>query len=140
MVGIVIVSHGHIGRELLDTARFIIGQVEGIVSVGVDPEKRVEDIRAEISEAIAQVDQGQGVLIVTDMFGGTPSNLSLSFLMEGKVEVLSGVNLPMVLKLASSRNAMGLSELAQFIRSYGQKNISLASEILGGKKNVHNQE
>ena len=101
MVGVVIVTHGNMAMELIKTADFIVGRVESITGLCVDPQASSETIRQDIEQAISNVDQGAGVLILTDMFGGTPSNISLSFLESGKIEVLSGVNLPMLLKLAS---------------------------------------
>jgi mannose PTS system EIIA component len=130
MVGVVIVGHGSFAQELINTSKFIVGKVESIEAVNLKYESTVEEIRSQISSAIKKVDTGGGVLILTDMFGGTPSNISLSFLKEGEIEVLSGVNLPMLLKLSTSRDEMKLEELATYIKSYGQKNISLASEIL----------
>jgi PTS system mannose-specific IIA component len=96
----------------------------------VEPKQSVEEMRAAIAEAIDRVDEGAGVLILTDMFGGTPSNIALSFLGERKIEVVTGVNLPMLIKLATSRKEQPLDELARFIKGYGQRNISLASELL----------
>jgi PTS system mannose-specific IIA component len=134
MVGIIIVTHGQLARELTLITEFITGKVVGIEAVTTDPKMSVDEIKEDISRAVKKVDQGNGVLILTDMFGGTPSNISLSFLEEKKVEILSGVNLPMLLKLSTYQGSKSLSELADFIKSYGQKNISLASEILKGKK------
>jgi PTS system mannose-specific IIA component len=94
----------------------------------------MEEIKEKISEAVRRVDRGKGILILTDMFGGTPSNICLSFLKEWKIEVITGVNLPMLLKLSTYEGEGELAELAEFIKTYGQKNINLASEIL--KKNV----
>lgn len=134
MVGIIIVTHGQLARELILITEFITGKVVGIEAVTTDPKMSVDEIKEGISRAVKKVDRGKGVLILTDMFGGTPSNISLSFLEEKKVEILSGVNLPMLLKLSTYQGSKSLSELADFIKSYGQKNISLASEILKGKK------
>jgi PTS system mannose-specific IIA component len=136
MIGVVIVCHCNLGREFLSTLELIIGTVEGFQAVSIDPRQDVEKIRSEIAGALKKVDSGEGALILTDMFGGTPSNISLSFLDEKKVEVISGVNLPMLIKLASFREGKSLEELASFIKAYGQKNISIASEILRsrGKK------
>jgi PTS system mannose-specific IIA component len=136
MIGVVIVGHCNLGREFLSTLELIIGPVEGFQAVSIDPRQDVEKIRSEIAGALKKVDSGEGALILTDMFGGTPSNISLSFLDEKKVEVISGVNLPMLIKLASFREGKSLEELASFIKAYGQKNISIASEILRsrGKK------
>jgi mannose PTS system EIIA component len=133
MIGVLITTHGNLGSELIKAAELIRGNLKGIVHVSVDQTKGVEDLKKEISAAIKKLDQGQGVLILTDLFGGTPSNISLSFLKEGKVEVITGVNLPMLLKLPDIRAGMQLKEFARYIRDYGIKNISLASEILSKK-------
>ncbi|PKN88761.1 MAG: PTS fructose transporter subunit IIA [Deltaproteobacteria bacterium HGW-Deltaproteobacteria-1] len=101
--------------------------------VCVEQSKSVEDLKKEIQGAIKKLDKGKGVLILTDLFGGTPSNISLSFMKEGKVEVVTGVNLPMLLKLSDVKEGMTLNEFACFIKDYGKKNISLASEILSKK-------
>jgi PTS system mannose-specific IIA component len=133
MIGVLITTHGNLGNELIKAAELIRGSLKGIVHVSVDQTKGVEDLKKEISTAIKKLDQGQGVLILTDLFGGTPSNISLSFLKEGKVEVITGVNLPMLLKLPDIREGMLLKEFARYIKDYGVKNISLASEILSKK-------
>jgi PTS system mannose-specific IIA component len=99
-------------------------------SVSIDPKEGSEEIREKIIAAIRKVDEGQGVLILTDMYGGTPSNISLSLLEEKKIEVITGVNLPMLLKLATYHNEMDVEALAVFITDYGQRNINLASEVL----------
>jgi PTS system mannose-specific IIA component len=134
MVGIVIVTHLRLGEELLAVAELIVGKLKQFDAVSIDPSEGVEEIREKISASIRKVDRGEGILILTDMFGGTPSNISLSFLEESKIEVITGVNLPMLLKLSTYEGEGDLVELAQFIKTYGQKNINLASEIL--KKNV----
>jgi PTS system mannose-specific IIA component len=134
MVGIIIVAHLRLGEELLAVAELILGKLKHFEAVSIDPTEGVEEIKDKISEAIRKVDRGKGVLILTDMFGGTPSNISLSFLEEWKIEVITGVNLPMLLKLSTYEGEENLAELAEFIKTYGQKNINLASEIL--KKNV----
>jgi PTS system mannose-specific IIA component len=133
MIGVLITTHGNLGSELIKAAELIRGSLKGIVHVAIDQTKGVEDLKKEISMAIKKLDQGRGVLILTDLFGGTPSNISLSFLKEGKVEVITGVNLPMLLKLPDIRESMVLKEFAQVIKEYGIKNISLASEILSKK-------
>ncbi len=115
-------------------AELIVGKLEQFQAVSIDPTEGVEEITEKISEAIRRVDRGKGILILTDMFGGTPSNISLSFLEEWKIEVITGVNLPMLLKLSTYEGEKDLVGLAEFIKTYGQKNINLASEIL--KKNV----
>ncbi len=133
MVGVLITTHGNLGKELIKAAELIRGSLKGIVHISVDQIKGVEDLKKEISGAIKKLDQGQGVLILTDLFGGTPSNISLSFMKEGKVEVITGVNLPMLLKLPDIGENISLREFAQQIKEYGIKNISLASEILRKK-------
>jgi PTS system mannose-specific IIA component len=133
MIGVLITTHGNLGSELIKAAELIRGSLKGIVPISVDQTNGVEDLKKEISTAIKKLDQGQGILILTDLFGGTPSNISLSFMKEGKVEVITGVNLPMLLKLPDIREGMSLKEFAQNIKDYGIKNISLASEILSKK-------
>jgi PTS system mannose-specific IIA component len=133
MIGVLITTHGNLGSELIKAAELIRGTMKGIIPISVDQTKGVEDLRKEISTAIKKLDQGQGVLILTDLFGGTPSNISLSFMKEGKVEVITGINLPMLLKLPDIRGDMSLKEFALKIKDYGIKNISLASEILSKK-------
>lgn len=129
MIGVLIITHGNLGRELIHAAEMIKGPLESVIFVSVDSIKGVEELKKEITTAIKKVDTGTGVIILTDLFGGTPSNISLSFLKEGKVEVVTGVNLPMLLKL-DARKEKKLDALASFLRDYGRKNIYLASEVL----------
>ena len=133
MIGVLITTHGNLGDELIKSAELIKGPLGDILHVSVDQTKNVEDLKKEISNAIKKLDKGKGVLILTDLFGGTPSNISLSFMKEGKVEVLTGVNLPMVLKLSEVKEDMTLRDFACLIKNYGEKNIMLASEILSKK-------
>ena len=134
MIGIIITTHGDLGCELVKAAELIKGKLDHIACVRIDETKSVEQINKEIGTAIKNLDQGQGVLILTDLFGGTPSNISLSFLKKGKVEVVTGVNLPMMLKLSAvKKEDMDLTEFASFITEYGKKNIYSASEILSKK-------
>lgn len=133
MIGALITTHGNLGNELIKAAELIKGPLDDILHVSVDQTKNVEDLKKEISNAIKKLDKGKGVLILTDLFGGTPSNISLSFIKEGKVEVLTGVNLPMVLKLSEVKEDMTLRDFACLIKNYGEKNIMLASEILSKK-------
>ncbi|MGB9628553.1 MAG: PTS sugar transporter subunit IIA [Thermodesulfobacteriota bacterium] len=135
MVGVIVVTHCNLGKELIAAAELVVGEeLKQFQSVSIDPKESFEQIREKIIEAIRKVDGGQGVLILTDMYGGTPSNISLSFLEEKKIDVITGVNLPMLLKLATYQNDMDLEQLAAYITDYGQKNINLASEVL--KKRV----
>jgi len=135
MIGIVITTHCNLGDALIDAAEFILGKrPEAMVSVSVDLNENAEVLRKKIAEGIKKVDQQKGVLILTDMFGGTPSNLSYSFLEEGHVEVLSGVNLPILIRAANIREDEDLSSLAASLEAFGKKSISLASGILKGNK------
>lgn len=135
MLGIVIVAHGSFGTTLLETAEYITGdKLGGIVAVSIQPEDDSDRIRRQILNGIKRVQQGAGVIILTDMFGGTPSNLSYSFLEEGRVEVLSGVNLPILIKAISIRKDMPLGQAAEAIETYGKKSISLASGVLKTKQ------
>ncbi len=129
-VGVVIVTHYRLGEEFLQALRLIVPEGPRFHAVSVDPKQSVEEMRTAIQEALGTADQGDGVLVLTDMFGGTPSNISLSFLEERRVEVVTGLNLPMLIKLATLKEKKSLEELAGFIKSYGQRNISVASEIL----------
>lgn len=133
MIGIVIVTHGLLGQEILKTAEFIVGSLDGCATVSIDGSKSPEAIKKAISTAIGEVNRGRGVLVLTDMFGGTPSNISLAFLEEGKVEVLTGVNLPMLIKAVQTRAKLALSEAAQTIGDYGRKSITVAGELLDGR-------
>ena len=135
MIGIVIATHSRLGDALIEAAEFIIGHRPAItVSVSINLNENVDKLRQKIVEGIKKVDQQEGVLILTDMFGGTPSNLSYSFLEEGRVEVISGVNLPMLIKAVEAREKTQLSELAVDLEAFGKKSISLASGILKGNK------
>ncbi|MFA7684003.1 MAG: PTS sugar transporter subunit IIA [Syntrophales bacterium] len=133
MIGVLITTHGNLGRELINAAEIIKGTLKNVLHVSVDQTKSVEQINKELNQAIKKLDQGQGVLILTDLFGGTPSNISLSFLKEGKIEVVTGVNLPMMLKLSDVKEGMALKEYASFICEYGKKNIYSASDVLNKK-------
>jgi PTS system mannose-specific IIA component len=129
-VGVVIVTHYRLGEEFLQALRLIVPDAPPFLAVSVDPHQSVEEMRGAIAEALRTAEKGEGVLVLTDMFGGTPSNISLSFLKEHRVEVVTGVNLPMLIKLATLSEKKTLEELAPFIKNYGQRNISVASEIL----------
>jgi PTS system mannose-specific IIA component len=135
MIGIVIVTHSRLGNAMIEAAEFIAGErAEGLVSVSIDINEPAEKLREKIADGIKTVRKGQGVLILTDMFGGTPSNLSYSFLEEGKIEVLTGVNLPILIRALNVRPKMGLAELAANLESFGKRSISLASALLKGNK------
>lgn len=129
-IGVLIVAHYRLGEELLQALRLIVPSASGFQSVAIEPRQGADEMRAAISEGLEEVDSGEGVLVLTDMFGGTPSNISLSFLGERELEVVTGINLPMLIKLATMKEPKTLSELATFIKEYGQRNISVASELL----------
>jgi len=131
MIGVVIVTHCRLAEELICAAQLVVGEeLRQFQAVSVEPKDDSDAVREKILTAIRKVDSGQGILILTDMYGGTPSNISLSFLEEKKIEVITGVNLPMLLKLGTSRNEQNLEEMASLITEYGQRNIHLASEVL----------
>jgi len=129
-IGVVIVTHYQIGAEFLHALRLIVPNAPDFLSVSIDPKQSVDEMREMIEQSLKRADCGSGVLVLTDMFGGTPSNMSLSFVEETGVEVVTGLNLPMLIKLATLTEDKTLEELATFIKSYGQRNISVASEIL----------
>jgi PTS system mannose-specific IIA component len=131
MIGLVVATHGNLGAELLASAQMIIGPVLNARSVSINQENSMEDIRDAIDQAVKEVTSDEaGVIIVTDMFGGTPANVSMTFLEPQSVEVLTGANLPMLLKFFNSQENLGLDELAGILKSYGQQSIVLASEYL----------
>ena len=135
MIGIVIVTHGQLGEALIEAAEFILSnRPDGIESVSIDLSQNVDKLREKIATSIKKVKQKDGVIILTDMFGGTPSNLSYSFLEEGQIEVISGVNLPILIQAANTREKMDLAKLATNLEAFGKKSISLASGILKGNK------
>jgi len=132
MVGIVVVGHCNLAEEFHKTVKTIVGEVDYFISVRIEPNEIPDKSMQKVHGAIKKVDNGDGVLVLTDMFGGTPSNLSLSFLEEGRVEVLTGVNVPMLIRLITLRESKkkSLMVLARDLKSYGRKNICIASEIL----------
>ena len=135
MIGIVIVTHSELGEALIGAAEFIIGsRPESIESISIYLSENSEKLRGKIDRGIKKVMGEKGVIILTDMFGGTPSNLSYSFLEEGHIEVLSGVNLPILIQAVNMREKMELDQLAANIEAFGKKSISLASGILKGNK------
>jgi PTS system mannose-specific IIA component len=135
MIGIVIVTHSGLGEALIEAAECVLGgPLEATTAVSVDLKHSADQMRAKIVAGIKAVDQGDGVIILTDMFGGTPSNLSLSFLEEGRIDVLTGVNLPVLIRAEKMRKDNDLAQLAESIHAYGKKSISLASGVLKGNK------
>lgn len=134
MTGLVVVAHFNLAREMVAATELIVGKQEQFVAVDIVPDEPVEKIKEKIVLSLKGCNSGDGVIILTDMFGGTPSNISLSFLEDGNVEVVAGVNLPMLIKLVTYREGKSLDELASFITQYGQKNIYLATDVLKARK------
>jgi PTS system mannose-specific IIA component len=134
MIGVVVVTHGQLATELLNAAETIVGDLPRFAAVSIGWHDDTEDARAEIEQAIARVEEGAGVLILTDMFGGTASNLAMSCLSQGKVEVITGVNLPMLIKLANLPEQSDLLASARDMREHGRNAIWVASDLLRGEK------
>jgi PTS system mannose-specific IIA component len=134
VIGVVVVTHGQLATELVNSTEMIVGDLPRFAAVSIGWHEDTQDARAEIEQAIARVDQGKGVLILTDMFGGTPSNLAMTFLGENKVEVITGVNLPMLIKLAGLVEKSDLIGVAREMREQGRNAIWVASDLLRGEK------
>jgi PTS system mannose-specific IIA component len=135
MIGTLILTHGGAARELLAAAQKIAGSLPGFEALCLDWNEPLEELKAEVRQAIQRLDEGQGVLVLTDMFGSTPCNVASSFLEQGHVEILSGVNLPMVMRLACQPRLDGnLKELARWLQAKTQKSVCLASELITGRK------
>jgi PTS system mannose-specific IIA component len=130
MIGLLIISHCDLGKELLKAAEFIVGRMEAADAISITQTSESGEILKAISKKIKTLNRGQGVLVLTDMFGGTPSNLSLSFLRDECVEVLTGVNLPMVVAVAQDRDRLTLSELGEKAQQAGRRSIALAGKLL----------
>ena len=135
MIGIVIVTHGNLAKEFIVALEHVVGPQEDIFGVCIFPEDDMEKRRKEILNSIKNADSGKGVIVTTDMFGGTPSNLAISTIVDGKTEVIAGVNLPMLIKMASSRKDLDLSELVKVSQESGKKYINVASTFFEEKKN-----
>jgi len=131
LVGALVVTHGQLGQELVSAAQAIVGEISYIAAVSIGWNDDVDESKKKIEQAVAEVDQGKGVIILTDMFGGTPSNLSLPLLKRNELEIVTGVNLPMVIKVANQSGTDSLSELVTQVKKQGQSHISIASELLG---------
>ena len=132
MLGFIVVTHGRLAAELIATAELIVGKIGSLYAVSVAPSCSQEDARQQLEAAVKSADKGSGVLILTDLFGGTPSNLSISFLEDKRVEVVTGVNLPMMIKLPSVADNLDIDEVAKMLRAYGRENISIAGDLLKG--------
>ena len=130
MIGIVIVTHGALARELLSVAEHVVGKQQHAVPICIGPEDDIERRRQDILAAVAQVDKGAGVVVLTDMFGGTPSNLAISVMTPGTIEVIAGVNVPMLIKLISVRASLPLMTAVMTAQDAGRKYINVASALL----------
>ena len=133
MIGLVLVTHGRLADEFVAALEHVVGPQPQIASVSIGPEDDMERRRQDIVEAVRQVDSGQGVAVLTDMFGGTPSNLAISIMDQGRIEVVAGVNLPMLIKLAKVRGDSPLQKAVSLAQDAGRKYISVASQVLSGK-------
>ena len=130
MIGIVVVSHGRLCEELVAATEHVVGPLDACYAISIGPDDDMENRRADILSAVNQADTGKGVVILTDMFGGTPSNLAISLVEKSRVEVIAGANLPMLIKLAESRDSLDLDDLSQSASSAGKRYIAVASQIL----------
>jgi PTS system mannose-specific IIA component len=131
MIGLVLVTHGQLAAEFVRAMEHVVGPQEAIEAICIGPEDDMEARRADIARAVAGVDQGRGVILLTDLFGGTPSNLAISLMEPGRIEVIAGVNLPMLIRLEGARKAMKVQAAVAAAREAGRKYISVASEVLG---------
>ena len=136
MIGKLILTHGGLARELLAAANVISGHPDGFEALSLDWSEGFDDARAKVAAALARLDSGEGVLILTDMYGGTPCNIAMTFFQGGKVEVLTGVNLPMVLRLACQAEAdeTSVTDLARALQTKGQKSVCLAGDLVNNRK------
>jgi mannose PTS system EIIA component len=133
MIGLVLVTHGRLASEFVLALEHVVGPQRDVAAVCIGPEDDMEQRRAEILAAVARCDSGSGVVVLTDMFGGTPSNLAISIMDRARIEVIAGVNLPMLIKLASVRNTEPLAAAVQAAREAGRKYINVASQLLAGE-------
>ncbi len=131
MIGLILVTHGRLAQEFLVAMEHVVGKQQNIETIAIGPNDDMEQRRADIATAIKRVDTGEGVIVLTDLFGGTPSNLAISLLDAGRVEVIAGVNLPMLIRLEGARRSMNVRQAVAAARDAGQKYISVASDLLG---------
>lgn len=131
MIGMILVTHGKLAEEFVHAMEHVVGHQDDVATVCIGPSDDMEKRRREIAGAITRVDSGKGVVILTDLFGGTPSNLAISLMKAGKVEVIAGINLPMLIRLAKARGCMSVHDAAAAARDAGRNYITIASEYLG---------
>lgn len=132
MIGMVVVTHGRLADEFVSATEHVVGAQEQLRAICIGPDDDMERRRQDIMDAVKEVDTGNGVVLLTDMFGGTPSNLAISLLEKGRIEVIAGINLPMLIKLASVRKGSELAEAVEAAKEAGLKYINVASQVLGG--------
>ena len=131
MIGMILVTHGKLAETFIDAMEHVVGPQDDVATICIGPNDDMERRRKDIADAIAKVDSGNGAIILTDLFGGTPSNLAISLLDAGRIEVIAGINLPMLIRLESARKVMDVKAAVAAAREAGQKYISVASELLG---------
>ncbi|BCA61617.1 PTS fructose transporter subunit IIA [Sphingomonas sp. HMP9] len=131
MIGLVLVTHGRLAEEFVRAMIHVVGPQERVAPIAIGPDDDMEERRADIAAAIQDVDVGRGVIVLTDLFGGTPSNLAISLMERGRIEVIAGMNLPMLIRLGSARKSMTVVAAVAAAREAGRKYISVASEVLG---------
>lgn len=131
MIGLILVTHGNLADEFVHAMEHVVGPQDDVVPICIGPNDDMEQRRSEISDAIKSADSGKGVIILTDLFGGTPSNLAISLLQAGKVEVIAGINLPMLIRLAGARTELSVTDAVAAAREAGRNYITVASEFLG---------
>ncbi|KMS59573.1 PTS fructose transporter subunit IIA [Novosphingobium barchaimii LL02] len=131
MIGMILVTHGNLAEEFVHAMEHVVGDQADVATICIGPNDDMEQRRSEIADAITKVDSGEGVIILTDLFGGTPSNLAISLMQAGKVEVIAGINLPMLIRLAKARGCMPVREAVAAARDAGRNYITIASEYLG---------
>jgi PTS system mannose-specific IIA component len=131
MIGMILVTHGNLAEEFVHAMEHVVGDQADVATVCIGPNDDMERRRSEIADAIVKVDSGEGVIVLTDLFGGTPSNLAISLMQAGKVEVIAGINLPMLIRLAKARSCMPVREAVAAARDAGRNYITIASEYLG---------
>ncbi len=134
MIGMVLVTHGRLAAEFVAAMEHVVGPQDAVRIVCIGPDDDMEKRRAEILDAVQEVESGAGVIVLTDMFGGTPSNLALSIMDQGKIEVVAGTNLPMLIKLASLRHGANIEEAIEAAQDAGRKYINVASKVLSGEQ------
>lgn len=131
MIGLILVTHGNLAEEFVNAMEHVVGPQQGVATICIGPSDDMEQRRSEIADAIEQVDSGSGAILLTDLFGGTPSNLAISLLDRGRVEVIAGINLPMLIRLAGARKCMDVEGAVEATQAAGRNYITVASEYLG---------